>query len=448
MVLAHRQLNFRRSLSRKLNPSRFVYPKASTAITRFVSGLKALSLWANFVDGAALGSRFQPTANGTTIRGASVTTTHGAPTRRAWGYSYDGVDDGHEWTISNVAGARTSFVWCSGATGGSGNILHLGIINSVSGLSGYHVTQTETNAAARTFNGATAIVTPTSTTTQTGVPECHMMCATDTNAGTAGSLKLYIDGEAALSAVSGAVNAVSLTQVKCGFFRSSVPIAYSKTCVACWLVFSKALTAGEVASVRALVESTIAPRQIVVCEGDSLTASVGWPTYYGDQSEVWGLVESQNLATGGHTSVDVISGYAASITPLAPTKPKTKTFALMIGANDIANLTSDSAATIFARIQSLWSTARAEGWRVAAFTILNGAGVATRSAVFDSINASIRAASSEYDILVDADAWFTSLVGSATYYTNLTYFDVDQIHLTTTGKTSLASFVATKINTV
>ena len=420
---------------------------ARSAVARFRAGLEALGLWSDLVDGAALGSAFQTDATGKTLKGAAVTTTHGAPTRGAWGYQYDGVDDGHEWTIANVAGARTSFVWAAGATGATGNILHLGIINAVSGLSGYHVTQTETNAAARVFNGSTAIVTPTSTTTQTGVAECHMMAATDTNAGTAGSLKLYIDGDSAVSAASGAVNAVALTQVKCGFFRSTTPIAFSKTCVSCWLVFSKALSAGEVASVRALVEATLCSRLIVVCDGDSLTAASGWPELYGDQSAVWGLVESQNIATAGHTSVDVLADYAAQVTAIKPTAGQIKALAVMIGANDVANLTSDSAATIFARIALIWSQARTERWKVVAFTVLNGAGTATRSAVFDAVNASIRAASSSYDILVDVDSYFATLIGSPTYYTNTTYFEADNIHLKTAGKTALAAYVATKLYT-
>lgn len=413
-------------------------------MANFFSRLRAMGLHDNLVDGACYRADFQNASSLMSLRGFAPTRVDGAPTKAAGGVTFDGTDDGLEYTIANVAGPRTVIVWAAGFSTAPTNQRWITVRNSVGDLSGYAYIQSESgssgNTLARTYNGASAGLTSASASAKTGTINTKMLALTDTNAGGAGALRLIIDGDNAVTG-TGYVNAATLTKVTLG--GDSVMSYYMNMCVASWFVFDVALSDVEVAAFRLLVESTICPRPVMLCEGDSLTEVTGWPEYLSASATTRGYIDTSNIATGGETSVNVTTSFAAQIASAAPTNGREKWLLLSIGANDVASLTSDSAAVIYARIEALWTAARALGFKVGAFTVTNGAGIvgASRTAVLASLNALIRAAGDKYDVLIDVDAYLTKTI-SATYYTNPTYFNGDQVHYTTTGKQYVAAYVA------
>jgi len=98
--------------------------------------------------------------------------------------------------------------------------------------------------------------------------------------------------------------------------------------------------------------------------------------------------------------------------------------------------TAATSGTTFSELQTYWAQARAQGWKVIAFTILyQEADTPAEDALTDQINASIRLATSEWDYLVDV-----ATIPELSDLSNTTYF-ADGTHLTALGYQTVADFI-------
>jgi len=424
--------------------------RARARMAQFFAGLRTLGLHDDLVDGACYRPGFQKVASSIISLKGYAATIGSAPVLGQGGLQFDGVDDYVKHVVPNMAGAgRTLFWWgASNLANGSPQVC-MSLENATNRLFAY--TETFLYAAGGgavlwTYGGVNAGNTAGDSIINQNTPETHMVVGRDTNAGGAsGTLSLHVDGRTKKDQTATCdVISQPMTDIMISAQKTTTTInVFSKTCVGSWLAFGKALTDGEIASVRALVESTICPRVILLVEGDSLSSGTCWANYMPDDPNSWGIVDTSFIGAGGENSTDVVASYAAQINAVKPASGEQKWLMMMIGANDCANL-SDSAAVIFARIQSIWAQARADGFRVCAMTVTAGAGItgAGRQAIRTALNTSIRNAANEYDVLVDVDRFFQRLTGdTTTYYTHVTYFNADQIHLIAAGWSALGAEV-------
>jgi hypothetical protein len=104
-----------------------------------------------------------------------------------------------------------------------------------------------------------------------------------------------------------------------------------------------------------------------------------------------------------------------------------KFFFLDCGTNDV-RITTDSATTIYEHLQSIWSTARASGYKVIAFTVPQTTDMTNaQDTVRLALNSHIKSDSTLYDGLVRLDDVFSlSMMAS-------TRWSVDGIHYSTEG---------------
>lgn len=146
-----------------------------------------------------------------------------------------------------------------------------------------------------------------------------------------------------------------------------------------------------------------------VWEGDSITAGQGLATGQDWASRAmlgsWfaGRGTKTNLAASGSQTQDVLNRYAA-VHALSPAvTANVGYFFLMVGLNDLAH-TTDSGLVIYGRLQSLWSKAQADGYKVVAATVTGMQGLtADRELQRQALNLSIRTSSS-WNYLLDFDA--------------------------------------------
>lgn len=135
----------------------------------------------------------------------------------------------------------------------------------------------------------------------------------------------------------------------------------------------------------------------------------------------WGQWTSfASAGLGGRTAAQSAAGFSTFAAPYI----HAGCYFLQSGVNDA--LLGNSAASIFASLQSCWSQARAKGAKVVAATVFPTGTNGTINGVISSLNTLIRAASANWDYLTDPAATFTDP-------TNTLYFLADEVHLNDYG---------------
>lgn len=148
----------------------------------------------------------------------------------------------------------------------------------------------------------------------------------------------------------------------------------------------------------------------IVLEGDSLVQVnmlTSWPVNTQLYSP-WSGATWSNFAIGGSTTTQMLARYSA--VRAAKTAGAPGVLILNGGSNDLNYPAGvDPAGEIYGRLKSMWSQARADGYKVVAFTIHGGGSVGGPDAArteFAKLNTLIRSESSLYDALVENDKLF------------------------------------------
>jgi lysophospholipase L1-like esterase len=199
------------------------------------------------------------------------------------------------------------------------------------------------------------------------------------------------------------------------------------------------------------------PKMSCVFTGDSLTVgsplygASAWPRQLLNQSaNGWNTASIRNViyyATGGVSSAYAISGWASiqqllyygDTTNVATSWYPTdaRLLSVWFGTNDIQQGLDHTVA--YANLKTIWANGRAAGARVAAATIMKRGDFTTaQEAQRVSLNADIRSHPELYDYLWEPDLILTD-------FTNLTYFQSDQIHCTALGYKLLAAAFASRV---
>lgn len=179
-------------------------------------------------------------------------------------------------------------------------------------------------------------------------------------------------------------------------------------------------------------------------EGDSITIGPGGSS--GQTEQPWRIAcqTLSNFANRGAFTVSAVSGstlanmqarYASQVQPLAPSNGETKYLLGMIGINDAASgaLTATNYATWFASLESYWTTAKADGWKIVWLTPTprNSSEYAIRK-VSDLIMKSTIP-----DVVVDANQIVSGPGSNGTP----DYYVADNLHLTEEGGVAIAKQV-------
>lgn len=180
------------------------------------------------------------------------------------------------------------------------------------------------------------------------------------------------------------------------------------------------------------------PFRRFVFAGDSMTVhndATSWATVLVASDVKFSGTSVYNFAVNGQTAATIASLYATEGHAARPrtNDDKDAYYYLFAGSNDIQ--AGASAATTYAALLSLWANARADGYKVVAFTVpdrttFSGATATARA----TLNASILGDPTQYDYLVRVDLVLPDP-------TNLTYFQSDGIHPTAAGYAVIAAEV-------
>ena len=177
---------------------------------------------------------------------------------------------------------------------------------------------------------------------------------------------------------------------------------------------------------KAVLLGMVAPNNSnFVFEGDSITSGYGlttpatqsWPAQTDGQKWFSGRGTVTNNAVSGSKTSDILSRYAASDHPLSPAVThKPGYFFVLAGINDVNN-TLDSAATIFARLQSIWSAAAADGYVVIGATVMPMQGIYdAQETKRQQLNLLIRSGTG-WNYLLDADQMLSDGTDTNIYQT-------------------------------
>lgn len=200
-------------------------------------------------------------------------------------------------------------------------------------------------------------------------------------------------------------------------------------------VFTSALSAGNVATLKTYCQNRWNLPTItynVVFEGDSLTSGVS--TTLSNRVLSWqaGLPRDYRthcVARAGETLSNMVSDFSTQVHPCFDSSLGSRKNVLVVwgGTNDISG---SSGATVYASYASYCRTARANGWRVVAVTMLprNTGGNETNRTDFNTL---LRAGWSGFaDALADVDA--CSAINTVAL-TAGRYYESDRIHLSEEG---------------
>ena len=167
----------------------------------------------------------------------------------------------------------------------------------------------------------------------------------------------------------------------------------------------------------------------LVVEGDSHT-SVGRDHKWIDMLSDW---DGVNFAWGGDKATFMVGQYPSEARVVRPEHGKTGWLGLWAGTNDVIS-TNDSAAQIFKSLSAIWTAARADGYKVVAFTVLPSTRLSPeRENVRQELNAKILAADEQWDRLIPAHEMFPSARSGA--------FKSDGVHLNAYGQGQVAQAV-------
>lgn len=172
---------------------------------------------------------------------------------------------------------------------------------------------------------------------------------------------------------------------------------------------------------------------VFLTDGDSMTQGIGASaasalhTLLSAEPNFSGKGRFVTIGLGGRPVSQIVDEFYNS----APYLPPRNFGYLLIWGGAAA-----TGATTLADLQEYWSQARAAGWKVVAFTILPQADDSAADVTLKAtINAGIRAASSEWDYMVDVAA-----LPEFADPSNPLYFS-DVIHLTALGYQTVADYI-------
>jgi hypothetical protein len=198
----------------------------------------------------------------------------------------------------------------------------------------------------------------------------------------------------------------------------------------------------------------------VVFDGDSLTA--GANTSYGHDrpcgamgalSTAPAVYPYSVAALGGQQTGAVLAAYPTRVRPLWSLYTGAKSYVLEVGTNDLVE-TSDSAATIFGRIQDIIALAVADGVQVAVHTNLPVGSDPTveirRQALLTLILNNDISHGGNYTVpkVSGLSLGQDPTIGVAGSQNNLTYYSSDMVHLTDAGTAIAQTYDQAFLNTL
>lgn len=213
------------------------------------------------------------------------------------------------------------------------------------------------------------------------------------------------------------------------------------------LVFAGITTNDDDTNIQAFLKDTYRTTRLAVFDGDSLTSGFGVAAGSDYPAQTIPLLVSQdwakvNFGAGSKTLATMVSSAAVDIDTIIDSGYTNAFVCLLGGINDLA--LGASAASVYANLQSYWSSRRAAGYEVVAFTILPASAVSGGNETARlAVNALIRGDATKYDALADiaADARLQNTA-------DLTYFQADGVHPTAAGAAVMADIAAAAINSL
>lgn len=164
--------------------------------------------------------------------------------------------------------------------------------------------------------------------------------------------------------------------------------------------------------------------------GTTVGSSHAMHTLMAAEANFSGKGRFENVAVGGTSVAQQIAAF-----------DKTKPFRTKPGHGFLFLWAGTAAldANTFTDLQTYWAMARADGWKVIAHTLQPKAGESAPTiALREGVNASIAAATSEWDYLFDTASWFTDP-------TDPTFFS-DGTHMTAAGYQAVADLLNDNLN--
>lgn len=244
--------------------------------------------------------------------------------------------------------------------------------------------------------------------------------------------------------------------------------------IAVEIMYNRYLTDNEMKQVNAYISAKYAvpmrfndsyysqtKRDLILCDGDSLTEghlSTLTQNYPHLLQTVYRLnADIRNDGIGGQQLATPTFNATQRADPFLKTSAMSF-YPFLIGSNDLAaNL---GAVTYYNNLVTWCQARRAAGWKVGVMTVLSRAGALTNGQTIagfeadrETANALTRAnwptfadalidTGSNTDITINGVSIPVSNIGAPTAYSNLTYFQSDQVHLTNAGYAILAQAVA------
>ena len=200
------------------------------------------------------------------------------------------------------------------------------------------------------------------------------------------------------------------------------------------------------ASISGSLDFSTYKKLIVVIEGDSISDPASIPLNWAVQltataSPYFGKATVSNYALGGDTANNMVGEYATQGQTKRPTNNGDEGwFFLMAGTNDIGGW-SFPAADIYDDLKAIWASARADRFKVVAFTILpSGIFTPAQEAIRKSLNTLILSDPSLYDFVIRPDIVLPDPTNATDYE------QVFQLHPTADGSRRIADLVETVIS--
>jgi len=277
----------------------------------------------------------------------------------------------------------------------------------------------------------------------------HCFAVSNDNAASP-TLTHYVDGvQSAVDAAGNTQATTACTLLTVGGWQfSGAPATFTRCTVQAVLLFNRVLTAAEVQGVSRALQFVQPEDFILACEGESTTyfnnspaanptPGQEWPaqlrTSLGSSNSRWRI---QNWAYTGDVLSNILATWPNQIQQYRPGgRYRDGAVVIWEGINDL--LAGSAAATILTALSAVWAIARENGFKVIANTLIPGSGyTGAQNTQRIALNALIRGAASQYDILLEPDLVFTDTAAS--------YF-FDGFHLTPAGYLTYANLVRSKL---
>ncbi len=190
----------------------------------------------------------------------------------------------------------------------------------------------------------------------------------------------------------------------------------------------------------------------VVFLGDSLTAGFGLttPLTQSYPNQTLTLLNADtfsytiyNKGINGQTAATIDTNFASQLASTGPLGRVQNVIEVLAGINDL--FAGTTAAAAYVSLQSIWSKARAAGYKVVAVT-LTPANTVTPDSLRTSLNTLILSNAALYDAVADIGADAT--VGCAGCQNNATYYQGDGVHWTTAGAAIVAGLAKPAVEAV